>query len=109
MTELVVVLVTVGSAGEGERIAQTLVAERLAGCVSLIGPVTSTYRWRGEIVRDEERLLIIKTRAALFGQVEARVTGLHSYSTPEVIALPITAGSGAYLDWLEAETAPPEQ
>jgi periplasmic divalent cation tolerance protein len=107
MTEFVVVLVTVGSAGEGERIAQTLVAERLAGCVSLVGPVTSTYRWRGEIVRDEERLLIIKTRAALFGDVKARVKALHSYSTPEVIALPITAGSQAYLDWLQGETVPP--
>jgi len=104
MTESVVVLVTVGSADEGERIAHSLVSERLAACVSLVGPVTSIYRWQGEIVRDEERLLIIKTRGTLVPELEARVKALHSYTTPEVIALPISAGSQAYLRWLEAET-----
>ena len=105
MMEAIVVLVTVASADEGDRLAQALIGEHLAACVSMVGPVTSTYRWQGKIVREEERLLIIKTRAALFPALEARVRALHSYTTPEVIALPLTAGSRAYLDWLAAETS----
>ncbi|MBP1684622.1 MAG: CutA1 divalent ion tolerance protein [Deltaproteobacteria bacterium] len=106
MTEYCVVLVTVGSAEEGQRIAQALVGERLAACVSVVGPLSSTYRWQGEIVHEQERLLMIKTRAALFGEIERRVTQLHSYTTPEVIAVPVTVGSTGYLDWLRAETQP---
>jgi periplasmic divalent cation tolerance protein len=104
MSDYVAVLVTVGTPEEGHRIAEALVTERLAACVNLVGPIRSTYRWQGEIVHDQELLLVIKTRAALFGEVEARVNRLHSYTTPEVIALPIVAGSAAYLDWLRAET-----
>ena len=104
MTDYVAVLVTVGSAEEGQRIAQALVSERLAACVNVVGPIQSTYRWQGEVVRGEELLLLIKTRAALFGEVAARVQVLHSYATPEVIAVPIASGAAAYLDWLRAET-----
>jgi periplasmic divalent cation tolerance protein len=100
----VVVLVTVGSRPEGERIAETLVTERLAACVNLIGPLQSVYRWEGQVQRDEELLLLIKTRRALCARVEARVKVLHSYQNPEVIAVPITAGSAAYLDWLRGAT-----
>ncbi|MFI5395461.1 MAG: divalent-cation tolerance protein CutA [Candidatus Binatia bacterium] len=107
MTNCIIVLVTVGSPEEGECIARALVDERLAACVNLVGPIKSTYRWQGEITRDEELLLVIKTRAALFAEVEARVKALHSYGTPEVIALPITAGAQAYLEWLRAETQLP--
>lgn len=106
MTDFCVVLVTVGSAEEGQRIAQALVSERLAACVNVVGPLNSTYRWQGEVVHDQELLLLIKTRAALFGDLDARVKQLHSYTTPEVIAVPIAAGSAAYLDWLRAETQP---
>ena len=104
MSDDVAVLVTVGTSDEGHRIAEALVTDRLAACVNVVGPISSTYRWQGEIVHDQELLLVIKTRAALFGAVEARVKQLHSYTTPEVIALPIAAGSAAYLDWLRAET-----
>jgi len=100
VTEFIVVLVTVGSAAEGERIAEALVGEQLAACVNIIGPIRSIYTWKGELQRDEERLLVIKTRAALFDDVERRVRALHSYETPEVIALPIGAGSQPYLEWL---------
>jgi periplasmic divalent cation tolerance protein len=104
--EYIAVLVTVGSAEEGEALARALVGEQLAACVSIIGPVQSVYRWQGEVHCDQERLLIIKTRAALFELLAARVKALHSYDVPEVIALPITAGSAEYLQWLAAETHP---
>jgi periplasmic divalent cation tolerance protein len=103
-TDFIVVLVSVGSTDEGERIAEALVTEQLAACVNLIGPIRSIYTWKGALQRDEERLLLIKTRAALFDALECRVRALHSYETPEVIALPITAGSPPYLAWLAAAT-----
>ncbi len=105
-TDCVAVLVTVASRAEGERIADALVTERLAACVNIVGPVQSVYRWDNQVQRDEELLLIIKTRALLLGDLEARIKALHSYQTPEVIALPITSGSQAYLDWLRSATRP---
>lgn len=102
--EYAVVLVTVGSTAEGERIAEALVGERLAACVNVVGPVRSIYRWDNAIQHDEEWLLVVKTRRELLAELEQRVQALHSYQTPEVIALPITAGAQRYLDWLWAET-----
>jgi periplasmic divalent cation tolerance protein len=107
MTDCIIVLVTVGSADEGERIAETLVGEQLVACVNVIGPIRSIYRWEGHVQRDDEHLLVMKTRTALFDAVAARVCALHSYQTPEVIALPITAGSAGYLAWLTAATRSP--
>lgn len=104
MTDIVAVLVTVGSQPEAERIAESLVAEQLAACVNIVGPITSIYRWQGQIEHGQELLLIIKTRAALFDDCEARIKALHSYENPEVIALPITAGAAAYLEWLRGAT-----
>ena len=66
----------------------------------------SIYRWQGAVQRDEELLLVIKSRATLFGALEARVRALHSYETPEIIALAISAGSAAYLEWLSGATRP---
>ncbi len=107
--EEIVVFVTTGSRDEGERIANALVTEQCAACVNVVGPVRSIYRWEGKVQHDDEWLLIIKTRAALFGALAARVLALHSYETPEVIAVPITAGSEAYLDWLRDATRPPRE
>jgi periplasmic divalent cation tolerance protein len=107
MTDCVVVLVTVGSREEAERIAEALVTERLAACVNVAGPITSIYHWQGRVERGQELLLIIKTRAALWDQLEARVKSLHSYQNPEVIAVPISAGAAAYLEWLRSETLAP--
>ena len=103
-TDYLVVLVTVGSQEEAERIATALVSERLAACVNIVGPIRSIYRWEGKVQNDQELLLVIKSGVALFEQLAARVQALHSYQTPEVIALPITAGLQAYLEWLQAET-----
>jgi periplasmic divalent cation tolerance protein len=108
MTDCIVVLVTVGSREEGERIAEALVGDQLAACVNVIGPIRSIYRWENRIQRDDEWLLIIKARAPQFEPLAARVRALHSYQTPEVIALPIMAGSAAYLAWLRDVTRVPE-
>lgn len=105
--DFVVVLVTAGSAGEAERIAQALVGERLAGCVNLVGPVRSVYRWREAVEAAEEHLLIVKARAADLALVEERIRALHSYDVPEVLALPAAAGSEAFLAWLAAVTVRP--
>ena len=109
MTEECVVLVAVPSRSLGEAIAATLVEERLAACINLVGPVRSVYRWEGTIRNEEEHLLFIKTTRARYPDVEARVLALHSYSHPEIVALPIAAGSDAYLRWLRAETGPPDE
>ena len=105
MTDAIVILVTAGSETEAEMIATTLVAERLAACVNLVSPIRSIYRWEGKITDDREWLLIIKTQASRFAAIEARVTALHSYHVPEVIALPMQAGAEAYLQWLREETS----
>jgi len=100
---LVVVLVTAGSREEGERIAAALVEEGLAACVNLVGPVRSIYRWQGALERADEILMVIKARRDRFEELSARVQALHSYDTPEVIALPIEAGSERYLAWLRGD------
>jgi periplasmic divalent cation tolerance protein len=102
---LIVVLVTAGSLAEAQSIATALVEERLAACVNIVGPIESVYRWGGKIQREQERLLLIKTRSSSFDRLAARVHELHSYDTPEVIAVPITTGSHAYLQWLRTSTS----
>jgi periplasmic divalent cation tolerance protein len=100
MQEFILVYVTAGSAAEGDRLARALVEERLAACVNRIAPVQSVYRWQGKVEQSEEELLIVKTRKALFAALESRVRELHSYSVPEIIAVPIVDGSEGYLRWL---------
>jgi periplasmic divalent cation tolerance protein len=100
MSEALIVFVTVAARADGERIAEALVGEQLAACVNVLGPVRSIYRWQGEICRDDEHLLIIKTTRARYAALEARVKALHSYEVPEVVALPIELGSAQYLAWI---------
>ncbi|HPF57901.1 MAG TPA: divalent-cation tolerance protein CutA [Candidatus Competibacteraceae bacterium] len=90
-----------------ERIAETMVRERLAACANLVPGLTSIYRWQGAIQHDSEWLLIIKTRGTVYPLLEARIRELHSYNTPEIIALPIQTGSAAYLDWIAGNTGAP--
>jgi periplasmic divalent cation tolerance protein len=104
MQEFIVVYVTAGSPAEGDRLARALVDERLAACVNRLGPVQSVYRWEGKIEQSEEQLLIIKTQRRLFAALEKRVRELHSYSVPEIVALPIIDGSQDYLRWLGDQT-----
>lgn len=102
MSERLVVLSTVGGADEAERIAERLVEQGLAACVNVLPGVVSIYRWKGRVERDEERLLVIKTRADRFEALRAAIVALHPYEVPEVVALPITAGHAPYLEWLDA-------
>lgn len=102
-----VVLVTCGSLAEAERIAEAVVTERLAACVNVLGggsPVRSFYVWEGALQRDEEILLIMKTREAAVPTLEARIKALHGYSTPEFIVVPVMAGSSEYLGWVVQNT-----
>ena len=105
MSRYRVVLVTCPPEAE-EKIARALVEERLAACVNAIPNVTSTYRWEGEIERDGETLLVIKTETGRLDALAERVRALHPYDVPEVIALPIEAGSLDYLRWLSESVAP---
>lgn len=107
MTDAIVVLVTVPSRPSGEEIAEALVTEHLVACVNVIGPVCSIYGWQGQVCRDEEYLLIVKTRRARLEALQARVLALHPYEVPEFLALPVEAGSRAYLDWLRAAAGAP--
>ncbi len=103
--DFVVVLVTAGSAEDAARIGRTLVEERLVACANVVGPMRSIYRWQGAVEDAAEHLLLLKARAADFGALEARVRALHAYEVPEVLALPLRAGSPAYLAWLADATA----
>ena len=94
------ILTTTGTEEQALSIARALVAERLAACVNIIGPVRSVYRWRDAIEDDREFLLLIKTRATLYMKVERRVRELHTYEVPEVIALSLDRGSPPYVQWL---------
>jgi len=99
-----VVLITASSPDEGARIAEALVSERLAACVNRVDGISSVYWWKGKMERESECLLIAKTRGELVERLIARVKEMHSYSVPEVIALPIEAGNPDYLMWIAEET-----
>ncbi len=101
-----VVLCTCPDEETAARIAHTLVTEGLAACVNRLAGVVSTYRWQGQIEEDSEQLLVIKTARARLDAIERRIGELHPYELPEVIAVPIDAGSEAYLEWLVNNSVP---
>lgn len=101
MSGRVVALSTVGSAEEADRLARALVERRLAACVNVVPGVVSHYRWQGELQRDEERLLVIKTRAERIEALRDALRELHPYELPELVAFEISAGSPEYLKWLD--------
>jgi periplasmic divalent cation tolerance protein len=103
MPDHVQVLTTAGSAAEAERIAAALIERRLAACVQTHGPIRSRYRWQGAVEEAEEWQCLAKTEASLYDDVEALIRELHSYEEPEIVALPIVAGSAGYLAWVSAE------
>ncbi|CAN5514362.1 hypothetical protein BH20ACI3_BH20ACI3_01480 [soil metagenome] len=98
----IMILMTAADVAEANRLAEMLVGAQLAACVQILPHVNSVYRWKGMIERETEVLLIAKTARSKFEKVEREVRALHSYETPEIIALPITAGSAPYLKWLSA-------
>ena len=98
--DLRVVLCTTGSDEQAETIARALVERRLAACVNIVGQTCSVYRWKGEVVRDAEKLLVIKTTADALHRVRDAIRELHSYEMPEILALPVQGGDDAYLHWV---------
>ena len=100
MSESIAVFITAANGGEATRLADLLVGSKLAACVQVLPGMESVYRWQGNIERAEEVLLIAKTTRAKFALLEREVRILHSYETPEIVALPIVDGSPAYLEWL---------
>jgi periplasmic divalent cation tolerance protein len=104
MTDAVVVLVTAPTPERAAEIARAVVEERLAACGNVVPGLRSIYRWEGKVQDDEEALLLLKTTRDRFEALRERVLALHPYDMPEVIALPVEAGSAAYLGWIAAET-----
>jgi len=105
VTDALVVLVTAPDPEKAAEIARVLVEERLAACGNVLSGLRSIYRWEGNVQDEREALLLLKTTRARFEALRARVLALHPYQVPEVIALPVEAGSAPYLAWIAAETA----
>jgi periplasmic divalent cation tolerance protein len=99
------VLTTTDASDKAEALARGAVEARLAACAQIEGPVTSVYRWEGEIRTDREWRILFKTTAARYPALEAHLTAAHDYDTPEIIATPVTHGSAAYLSWVTAQTS----
>jgi periplasmic divalent cation tolerance protein len=100
-----IVFVMAANEDESDKIARALVEERLAACVNIVGPARSVYRWRGAIETANEYMLVIKTPTRNFSKLERKVRELHSYEVPEIVAVPLTAGSKPYVEWLAESTA----
>ena len=104
-SKYMIVFVTAPTGDDGCAIARALVREKLAACVNVMTPVISMYTWEGEINRDEEMLLIVKSRVDLFERdLIPAVKAVHPYNVPEIIALPIIMGSEDYLGWIKDVT-----
>ncbi|MFM1991152.1 MAG: hypothetical protein RJA99_4109 [Pseudomonadota bacterium] len=106
VTDVTIVLTTVPDAASAERIARALVDERLAACVTALGPARSTYRWQGAVEVADELPLLIKTTAAAWPTLRARLRALHPYEVPEMLAWRAADGWPAYLDWVRGEVGP---
>ncbi len=100
MSDALVVFMTASDRDEALRLADALVEAQLAACVQVLPEMQSIYKWEGRIERQTEVLLIAKTTSSRFEELQKRVKELHSYETPEIVAVPVVAGSQAYLDWL---------
>ena len=106
MTAPVVVLSAIGTQADAEKVARTLVEERLAACVNVVPGVVSIYRWKGNVEQEPELLLVIKTLAERVDALKARLLELHPYELPEVVVIPIGGGHSAYLEWIAQQVMP---
>jgi periplasmic divalent cation tolerance protein len=96
----IVIIVTTANKSEAEKIAHSLLDERLVACANIIGPANSLFWWHGKIENAEEYMLLMKTRSEMFEKLAEKVKALHSYEVPEIIAIPIVKGFKPYLEWL---------
>ena len=100
VSDAIIVFMTASNGEEAARLADMLVGAHLAACVQILPEMESVYRWQGKIERAGEILLLAKTTKSKFEELEREVRALHSYDTPEIIAVPVVAGSARYLEWL---------
>lgn len=105
VSDAIIVFMTASNGEEAARLADMLVGAHLAACVQILPEIESVYRWQGKIERAPEILLLAKTTQSKFEELEREVRALHSYDTPEIIAVPVVAGSAQYLEWLTQATA----
>lgn len=111
MTEYIQVVTSVEKRNQAEKIAGTLLEKRMCACVQVVGPVSSFFWWEGKIDSSSEYLCFIKSKESYFAELESEIKAIHPYEVPEILALPIQAGSDDYLNWLAAELRqnPPSQ
>lgn len=102
MVEFIQVITTTAHKKDSEEIAETLVQRKLAACVQVIGPISSTYRWKDKVEKAEEWLCLIKTQKRFFNKLKEAIKKIHPYETPEIVAMPVVAGSEDYLEWLRS-------
>jgi len=110
MTEIAKVLIVLTTCPNGEvgvQLSRTLVEERLAACVNCLAGMVSTYIWEGAVQTDQETLLLIKTTEERFEAVKRRIGELHPYELPEVVAIPVCAGTEKYLEWVRDNVKSP--
>jgi len=101
--EYIQVFTTTEKKEDAEKIAKALVEKRLAGCIQVVGPIISTYWWKDNVETAEEWLCIIKSKKDIFNELEKSIKEIHPYEVPEIIAMPVVAGSDDYLQWLSKE------
>ncbi len=106
MNETLLVLTNLPDRASAERLADALVAQRVAACVNILSPCRSVYRWKDAVQHDEEHPVLVKTTRDRYGALEAAIRSLHPYELPEIIAVPIVQGLQGYLQWVDAETRP---
>jgi periplasmic divalent cation tolerance protein len=106
MVEFIVVTTTTDTEMTAHAVARAMVESRLAACAQVGGPIVSHYWWQGGLRKSEEWRCDLKTRSALYGDLEAALRKIHPYETPQIVAKPLIAGSADYLEWLRRETSP---
>jgi len=105
MSDILLVMTNLPDTATAAKLAQQIIEARLAACVNQLAPCTSIYRWQGKVESATEILLLIKTTPAAYAQLEKLIREVHPYELPEIIAVPVTAGLPAYLDWVNTETS----
>ena len=103
MTDYIQVVTTTETEADARAIAAALVERRLAACVQIHGPISSTYRWKGEVTTAGEWQCVAKTQAAIYDRVEEAIKGLHPYELPEILAVPMVAASQDYCRWIDGQ------
>lgn len=101
MESYIQITTTTENEQDAEQIARILVKRKLAGCVQIVGPITSIYRWKGQIEEAKEWQCVIKSRQDLYNEIANIIQSIHPYEVPEIIAISVMTGSNAYLEWLK--------